>query len=185
VAAAAAALIFTFSLQAKSKHPKAADTSSQDRIQVVGHIPALKSPVTGFLTTRHYSSDYVYVEYRGGAALIDVTHPGQPSVIGNVAYSGDASNLFAAAGTATLVIGGQAAAQPATAPQTVRIVNFAGPGQTQVVSEFTGVTAIGRDDPRGLIFLANADGVWILRQQLAEDPEVERRYAHDALYDHE
>jgi hypothetical protein len=46
------------------------------------------------------------------------------------------------------------------------------------------VTAVGRDDHRGLIYIANPDGVWILQQRLAEDPEVERAYEHHVIYDH-
>jgi hypothetical protein len=46
------------------------------------------------------------------------------------------------------------------------------------------VTAIDRDDRRGLIFVANPEGVWILHQNRAEDPEVEKAYAHHVIYDH-
>jgi hypothetical protein len=41
---------------------------------------------------------------------------------------------------------------------------------------------VDRDDRRGLIFLANADGIWILRQKLAEDPEVKRAYDYYVIY---
>ena len=44
--------------------------------------------------------------------------------------------------------------------------------------EFTGVTAITRDEHRGLVFLADGSGIWILQQKLAMDPEVEKAYAN-------
>jgi hypothetical protein len=51
-----------------------------------------------------------------------------------------------------------------------------------VTREFSGVTATSRDDRRGLIFVANGEGIWILRQHLAEDPEVEKAYANYVIY---
>ena len=51
-------------------------------------------------------------------------------------------------------------------------MDFSDPQHPKVAREFAGVTAITTDD--GLIFLANADGIWILHQTLAEDPEVEK-----------
>jgi hypothetical protein len=43
---------------------------------------------------------------------------------------------------------------------------------------------MSRDERRGLIFLANPEGIWILHQSFAEDPEVEKEYARRILYDH-
>jgi hypothetical protein len=63
-------------------------------------------------------------------------------------------------------------------------MDFSDPLHPKVAREFTGVTAISRDERRGLIYVANAEGVWILQQSFAEDPEVEREYAHHVLYDH-
>lgn len=68
--------------------------------------------------------------------------------------------------------------------QTIRIMNFSDPQHPVVDREFAGVTAISRDEGRGLIFIANPQGVWILRQRLAEDPEVEKAYEQRVLYDH-
>ena len=72
----------------------------------------------------------------------------------------------------------------ASAVQTIRIMDFSDPLHPKVAREFTGVTALSRDDRRGLIFVANPEGVWILHQSFAEDPEVEKAYAHHVLYDH-
>ena len=38
-----------------------------------------------------------------------------------------------------------------------------------------------RDDKRGLMFLANAQGVWILQQQYAMDPEAVKEWEHMML----
>jgi hypothetical protein len=102
-----------------------------------------------------------------------------------VSYSpdGGSQSLLAVAGTAALV-NSEAPAATAAAPQTLKIMDFSDPQHPKVAREFTGVTAIGRNDPRGLIFVANGDGIWILKQHLAEDPEMEKAYANYVMYSH-
>jgi hypothetical protein len=65
----------------------------------------------------------------------------------------------------------------------VRIISFADFERPKVTREFAAVTAIGRDEERGLVFLANPEGIWILKEQAAEDPAVEAAYANYVLYD--
>ncbi len=172
---------------AKNKKPKTPPSAPKDQIQVVGHIPLTDGPVRRFLTTQHYSSYYLYAEHETGGkvTLIDVSKASRPAVLANMAYTpGNGSgSLTVVAGTAALV---SSETPPAVAEvsQTIRIMDFSDPQNPQVAREFTGVTAMSRDDRRGLIFVANADGIWILQQDLAEDPEVEKAYANYVLYSH-
>jgi hypothetical protein len=170
---------------AKDKKPKTSPQDPKDAIEVVGHIPLTDGPVTRFLTTQHYSSYYLYAEHGAGknVTLIDVTKTNQPLVLANVPYaSGSGSeNLSMVAGTAALVTSEPTAPAAAPAPQTIRIMDFSVPQSPKIAREFTGVTATSTDD-RGLIFVANTDGIWILRRHLAEDPEVDRAYANYVLY---
>jgi hypothetical protein len=175
-------------IHARNKTPKAPSSAEQDEIQVAGHIPLAGSPVARFLTTQHYSSYYLYAE-RGdakGVTLIDVTNAARPAVLADLPYSSDggADSLAAVAGTAALVASGAAAPASVPAIQTLRIMDFSDPRSLKVAREFTGVTAITRDDRRGLIFVANTEGIWILKQHLAEDPEVQKAYANYVLYSH-
>ena len=144
--------------------------------------------MTGFLPTQHYSSYYLYVEHGDGknVTLIDVTKANQPSVLADVAYPsspGTPASLLAVAGTAALITEQPGAAAPAPAFQTIRIMDFSDPQQPKIAREFTGVTAVSRDEGRGLIFLANPEGIWILRRSFAEDPEVEKEYLNHVLYE--
>jgi hypothetical protein len=170
---------------AKDKKPKASPQDPKDAIEVVGHIPLTDGPVTRFLTTQHYSSYYLYAEHGAGknVTLIDVTKTNQPLVLANVPYaSGSGSeSVTMVAGTAALVTSEPAARAAAPAPQTIRIMDFSVPQSPKIAREFTGVTATSTDD-RGLIFVANTDGIWILRRHLAEDPEVDKAYANYVLY---
>jgi hypothetical protein len=181
-----AGLVLTPSVGAKDKKPKAPDP--KDEIEVVGHIPLTGGPVRRFLATQHYSSYYLYAEHEAGgnATLIDVTKTSQPAVLADVAYApkSGSGSLTVVAGTAALVRSEPDAPPAAPALQTIRIMDFSDPQNPKVAREFTGVTATSRDDRRGLIFVANADGVWILHQRLASDPEVEKAYANYVLYSH-
>lgn len=171
----------------KDKKKKSPPKDPQDAIEVVGHIPPTGGAVTRFLSTQHYSSFYLYVEHEGGknVTLIDVSKTTQPIVLAEIpsAPNGGTGSLFAVTGTAALITG-QAPNPPAVNPQTIRIMDFSDPKQPKVAREFAGVTAMSRDDQRGLIFLANPEGIWILHQNFATDPEVEREYARHVLYDH-
>lgn len=184
----AVGLLAASTATAKDKKPKAEPKPAQDAIEIVGHIALPDGPVTRFISTRHYGSHYLYVEHGSGKllTLIDVTKAAQPSVVSAVAYpSGEGrGSIFAVAGTAALVAEGPAVAERPSLPQTLRIMEFSDPKHPTVVREFSGVTAISRNEQRDLIFVATPDGIWILRQTFALDPEVEKAYAHSVLYNH-
>jgi hypothetical protein len=170
---------------AKDKKAKPAAKAPQDSIEVVGHIPATGSPVARFLTTQHYSSYYLYAEHESGqgVTMIDVTQANRPNVLADMptALPGGSDSLSVVAGTAALVTSAPGASGTPAA-QTLRIMDFSDPQHPKVTREFSGVTATNRDDRRGLIFIANSDGIWILQQHLAEDPEVEKAYANYVVY---
>jgi hypothetical protein len=142
-------------LSAKDKKPK----SPRHKIRLKW---SLTSPTTGpvlrFLATEHYSSHYLYAEHGAGASvtLIDLTRPSQPAVLAEVAYpSAGPDSLVVVSGTAALVTTG--GSPHSGTPQTIRVFDFSDPHNPKVAHEFNLVTAIDRDDRRGLIFLANAD----------------------------
>jgi hypothetical protein len=170
--------------QAKNKKTKSAVQDPQDTIEVVGHIAATGAPVTRFLATQHYSSYYLYAEHQPGqgATMVDVTKAERPAVLAEIpSMPGGSESFTVVAGTAALVTSAPTAAvTPET--QTIRIMDFSDPQHPKVTREFPGVTATSRDDRRGLIFVANSEGIWILRQHLAEDPQVEKAYANYVIY---
>ena len=170
-------------LYAKDKHPKKQD-SSQDQITVVAHIPSTGGPVTRFIPTEHYGRTYVYAEHESGKTLtlIDLTNPGRPEVVADVANPGGTAgaSLLTATGTAALVTDTAAVETKPAAAQTIRIMNLADPQHPAVAQEFQGVTATSNH--AGLILLANADGIWILQQHFALDPAAEKSYAYKVVY---
>jgi hypothetical protein len=177
---------FAPAVHAKDKKTKAPPATPKDEIEVVGHIPLTDGPVTRFLATQHYSSYYLYAEHAAGrtVTLIDVTKTSQPAVLADVssAPSDGSGSLALVAGTAALVTSEPTASPAPAAPQTIRIMDYSDPHNPKVARVFAGVTAMSRDAGRGLIFVANADGIWILHQRLAQDPEVEKAYLNYVLY---
>ena len=170
----------------KGGGPKKPKPAPQDRIDVVGRIALPAGSITELAPTRHFSSDYLYAEYDAGkrVVIIDVTKPDQPSVVSDLAYptNGAPGNIIAVSGTSALAFGKQPSSVVVAQPTSVKIMSFADSEHPKVLREFSGVTAIGRDDSRALIFLADSTGVWILQEVPAEDPAVEAAYANYVLY---
>jgi hypothetical protein len=174
-------------LGAKTK--KAAAAPPQDQITVEAHIGLTSGPVTGFVTTQHYSSTWVYAEHEDGkgATILDVSRPAHPKIVSEIS----SGTLLSVNGTTALSIGGPsdspqsdsplADAPKAGAPKTIRLMDFSDPEHPKVTRQFDGVTAV-QPVGRGLILLANPEGVWILSEHLADDPAVDERYARKVLY---
>lgn len=182
---AIALLSLSSAIEARDKKIKLPLKPAEDAITVVGHIPPTDGPVTRFMNTQHFSSHYLYVEHATGknVTLIDVTKVANPVVLGDAAISPDGASgtLYVVAGTAALVTEGSPAS-PVAGVKTIRILNFADPQHPAVARSFEGVTATSRDERRGLIFVANGEGIWILHQRFAEDPELEKAYARQVVY---
>lgn len=163
---------------AKAKN-KPADP--QDSIDVLANLPSTGGLVTRLTETQHYSRTYLYLEHAtGGLTLVDITDARHPSVLGNLDVPG--ASVLAAAGDAALVSSDAPPAAPAK-PRTMTIMNFADPAHPQTVRQFTNVTCTVTDN-RGLIFVANPEGLWILHRNPAEDPQLQESYAHEVLYNH-
>jgi hypothetical protein len=182
-----AALILLAGIATPTRSIEAQDmregNAPQDRIEVISHFPLAHGPVEQLLATQHYGRHYLYAQRADGrVTVIDITNATAPSRVANVEYpsSQESDNLLALTSTVALV-GGSAGGG---GPRDIRIVNLADPAHPTVAREFKGVTAVGRDSQRGLVFLANHDGVWILRQRFAQDPAALSAYANEVLYDH-
>lgn len=178
-------------LDAKNRHTKPSGPP-QDQIAAVARIPITGSPITRLFTTHHYGRDYLYAEHASDntITLIDTTKIDHPAVLAGISYpAGAANNLAAVTGNAALLASAQSPATPSGAtavaiPQTFRIMSFANPLHPDVKQVFTGVTSMSADEKRGLIYLANAGGIWVLQEQYAIDPAFEKSWEHMMLDAH-
>jgi hypothetical protein len=159
-------------------------TAEPDRISVIGHVPLSDGPVVRLTLGDHWRRNYLYVD-NGSAkpvTVLDVTNAATPKSAGQLEiHSREADgSLSVVVGTAALV----AAPAPAPGMQTVTIMSFVDPERPKIERQFDGVTATVQDLPRGLVYLADAAGVWVLHMEPATDVELQEQYRNYILYSH-
>jgi hypothetical protein len=139
--------------------------------KVIAHIPLKDAPGSEMLLQNKGDKQYLYVQKasKQGFTVIDVSKPVLPSVVAIGAPSGDAT-----AGKLEIVgqdVGlaevpdknSKGVIRNSDSPtETVKILDLSEPGHPKVIQTFTGVTSILQDPSRGLIYLTNNDGLWIL-----------------------
>ena len=166
---------------AADKHVPA---SAPDRIEVIGHLPLSDGPVVHLTLGDHWRRNYLYVDHGSTkpVAILDVTDAAAPKSAGqlDIPRPEAGGNLSAVVGTAALI------ASPPSAPaaQTMTIMSFADSEHPKIERQFDGVTAIVKDLPRGLVYLADANGLWVLHMQEAADVELQEQYRNYVLYYH-
>jgi hypothetical protein len=179
-------LLMSLSL-ALAASKKAETPEPQDSIAVVGHV-ALTAGSVGHMTTAvHWQRNYLYIEQlrQGTVTIIDVTTPAAPKVIGEFAPPADDKPLHIAEVEGTAALLTTSAPAPASpAPDSVVIMSFADPARPRVERRFGHVTGLLRSESRGLTYLVNDEGLWILQHQPAPDRELERQYQHEITYNH-
>ncbi len=168
-----------------AKNKVKSDAGAQDRIDILANVAATGGPITRVTMTQHYSRSYLYLEHASHAlTLVDVTDARHPSIIANMVLPpSEAGSILTAAGE-TALVSSEAVQTASTQSRSMSIVSFADPAHPQTVKQFANVTCTALDEHRGLIFVANDEGLWILHRNPAEDPEVQERYAREVLYNH-
>lgn len=140
--------------------------------KVIAHLPLKEAPGAEMLLQNRGDHQYLYVQKatKQGFMVVDVT---KPSIPGLVATSGPAND--APAGKLQIVgpdVGlaevpdknSKGVLHSAESPtETVKLLDLSDPAHPKVIQTFTGVTSTLQDPGRGLIYLANNDGLWILR----------------------
>ena len=162
----AAAVVFT-SAPGVSANNKPTEVPAK----VIAHLALKEAPGNEMLLQSKGDKQYLYVQKasKQGFTLIDVTKPVLPTLVNQSDKSGDA-----AAGKLEIVgpdVGlaevpdknSKGVIRNSDSPtETVRILDLSDPAHPKVLQTFTGVTSILQDPSRGLIYLANNDGLWIL-----------------------
>ena len=139
--------------------------------KVIAHLVLKDAPGSEMLLQNKGDKQYLYVQKasKQGFTLIDVTKPLLPSLVNQSDKAADA-----AAGKLEIVgpdVGlaevpdknSKGVIRNTDSPtETVKILDLSDPAHPKVLQTFTGVTSILQDSNRGLIYLANNDGLWIL-----------------------
>jgi hypothetical protein len=148
---------------------------------------------------------YLYIQQVGkeGYTVVDVTKPEQPTLQDRVAQppkpSGEKVQMvgdgLALAETPESSGSGTTRHElaPAKAPsnasasrptESVRVLDLSDPKNPRTLQTFDGVTSILADDARGLIYIANGQGLWVLQHKGKHElPPCDTSAAFSAIAD--
>jgi hypothetical protein len=175
-----AGLLISGSSQALARKAPAKEApQTNDQIEVIGHIPFDGTSVTQVTTGEHWRKNYLYLNSADKITVVDVTNGARPSITSEYRHTLPAAQVQVVVGSAALL----ADTQPAThGPSSISIMSFADPAAPSVVRQFTKVTGFLIDSHRGLIYIVNNEGLWILNEKPGRDLELERQYDHELMY---
>jgi hypothetical protein len=140
--------------------------------KVIAHVPLQEAPGSEMLLQNKGDKQYLYVQKasKQGFTVVDVTKPRLPSlVVSHSTTSNDATagKLEMAGPDVALAEipdkNSKGVIRSTDYPtETVKVLDLSDPAHPKVLQTFTGVTSILQEPGRGLIYLANNDGLWIL-----------------------
>jgi len=170
-ASAALALLTLFAAMAPSAIAKPRPGKFTDQpATVIAHLLMPGAPASQMFVREHGGKQYLYIEQasKEGFTIVDVTKPNEPSVIKRVAWPNEASTgklqmVGAGLALATAPDGGSGTVGGGYPTQSVRVLDLRDPANPRALQSFSGVTSILEDDGRNLIYIANNEGLWVLR----------------------
>jgi hypothetical protein len=149
-----------------------------EKASVIAHLSLPGTPVSQLLLREDGSKKYLYVQQtaKEGFTVIDVTQPEHPSVVKNVnlpAKGSDEKLEMLGSGMAlaetpdSSSAGGTqhelSSAKSQTRTESLRVLDLSDPKNPRTLQTFDGVTKVLAEDTRGLIYITNGEGLWILR----------------------
>jgi hypothetical protein len=111
-----------------------------------------------------------------GFTVVDVTKPTKPKMVSHVPQEkltmlssglaiAEKSDNLAAASASRATGSTEGTRGGGSVPQSVRVLDLSDPAHPRTIQTFSGVTSVLADDARGLIYVANGEGIWILSHQ--------------------
>jgi hypothetical protein len=158
---------------------------STDKIDVIGHLAMPNVSVTSLRTSERRGQQLLQLQdtKHRMLMLVDVTDEAHPAIVKQLQLPTElaGSTLAVLVGDVALVTDTQS---PEVHISSAEVVNFADPEHPATVRKFTNVSAFRTDEDRGLIYLVDKDGLWILREKSAPDTEAEQEYSRYVFYSH-
>jgi len=142
--------------------------SSGNSAVIVAHLPLPGASATQMLLQSQNGKLYLYVDQGESrtVAMIDVTQPSHPIVVDHIAWPSRVAK-----GDVHLLGSGMALSETPEAvrtPRTVDVLDMSDAAHPRVLETFYGVTSTLPDIERNLVFIANADGLWIVRNRVGQ-----------------
>src|ERR1700746_1172495 len=160
--------------------------SGTQRVSVIAHLPIEGAPVTQLSVQEEGGKQYLYVRQASQSAytIVDVSHANKPKIVKrDTSQLGSGQRLQMIGGGIALSetpdsagTGGvrhelaPAKAPAANSPQSLRVLDMSDPANPKTLQTFEGVTSVLADASRDLIYIANSEGVWILRHVQGRPP---------------
>ncbi len=159
--------------------------STEVPAEVIAHLPLESPPGNQMVLQRIGDKHYLYIQQAGkqGFMIVNVSKPQLPSFVNRQAKANDstAGNLHmmgSDVGVAEVpdkTVKGTIQSAPSTT-ETVRILDLTDPEHPKVLQTFRNVTSILGDGGRGIIYLANDEGLWVLKHHRASiAPENQKK----------
>ena len=127
---------------------------------MVAHIPLPGSAVRQIFYQEENGKRYLYLQQNVHFTVVDVTDPDKPQIVDRVKSGGKLTDV--GAGLAIAVSSDQSG--EGTVPtQTVKLMDMSDPKNPRTVKTFTGVTSMFSEDGRHLIYVTNAEGLWVVK----------------------
>lgn len=155
-----------------SEKQSSSELVAYDSIAVVGHLALPGAVISNIRNTEDLSRSLVEATDQASQTLnlIDVADPSQPKIVDRIHKPAELKNsrLELEVGDAALFADMQNTSSEAV-PRSVTLVSLADPSHPSTVRRFDKVTSVNIDHQRGFIYLAAADGLWILQPVSAAD----------------
>ena len=149
-------------------------------IYLIGHLPLPETTVSNIAAAIDGNRQLLQLTdaSHGTVAILDVTTPAQPKLIEQIQLPVEFANASVQirVGNSALLAATSTDSSAHGDPRSVTLVSVSGSSQLRTVQKFEGVTAVWSDHDRELIYLANADGLWVLEVYSAADKRAEEQF---------
>jgi hypothetical protein len=145
-------------VQAKPNPNKGEDKPAN----IVAHVQLPGGPVTRMLLVKKEGKEYLLVGLNStaGVAVFDVSNPDRPRTIDTTSSPAGAPSAEVKVIADTLTLFGSSDAGSASS------------ANSKDMRSFSGVTASMKDKTRGLIYVTNGDGLWIVKSKQKVEEEA-------------
>jgi hypothetical protein len=144
--------------------------ASDEEVRVLANLPLPDIKVNQMFAQQWGDKVYLYLHQPAEDvyALVDVTKPEKPTLVSRSGVKGTAAE--GPVGNSPLAITAtQETQKPAAVAelptQTINFTDTTNPKEPKTVKTFKGVTCMYSDDARKLVYLVNAEGLWIVRHR--------------------
>jgi len=135
---------------------------------VIAHVPLEGAVASQMYLQAQGDKRYLYIDQgtNQGYTVVDITKATQPNIIKR-ATSGKLQVVGSDLALAEAPEQSKTVARSHTPTESVTVLDTSDPANPKTIQTFQGVTSVLQDSGRGLIFLTNNEGLWILQQTVA------------------